>query len=127
MSLETNWREEVQSELEELKRIKVGTDEHRAAVDGLTKLMDRVNDSKKIEIERDKFDIEMRKLEIEQAKIDEDRKDRFTRNIITGISVVGGLAGAVWGTIVSLNFEKEGTFTSQAGRKHIGKVLSWFK
>lgn len=128
MSLRTQIRDEVQSQLEELHKMGVGTDEYRNTVDGITKLADRVIEMDKLDNERQiQAELNEKELELKEAQLKEDKKDRIIRNCLNGISIVGGIAVAVWGTIVSINFEREGTFTTSAGRKHVNKVLSIFK
>lgn len=127
MSIETMWRDEIESELEELSKIEVGTDKHRTAVENVTKLMDRYYEGKKIETENDKFYIESKRLELEQAKLDDEKKDRNVKNVLTAVSIATGVGMAIWGTLTSMRFEKEDSFTSLLGRKWVDKTMSFMK
>ena len=128
MSLKTEIREEVQNELKELRKMELGTETYSKTVDGVTKLADRVIEMDKLDNERQaQAENHENEMELKLAQLKEDKKDRLVKNCLTGVSIVGGMAVAVWGTIASINFEREGTFTTSAGRKHINRVLSLFK
>lgn len=124
MSIKTLLGEEIQSEFEELKKIQVGTDEHKAAVDSVTKLVDRAIDLERVEIERvDKAENRDIEYSLKTKELDDERKDRWVKNGLTAVSVVGGFALTVWGTIKSIEFEKDGTITTIMGRGFIQKLL----
>lgn len=128
MGLKTEIREEVQNELKELRKMALGSEEYRSTVDGVTKLADRVIEMDKLDNERQvQAELNEKEQELKQAQMKEEKKDRFIKNCLTGVSVVGGILVTIWGTIVSINFEREGTFTTSAGRKHVNKLLSFFK
>lgn len=128
MSLRTEFREEIRNELKELSKMEVGTETYSKTVDGVTKLADRVIEMDKLDNERQaQAENHENEMELKLAQLKEDKKDRLVKNCLTGVSIVGSMAIAVWGTIASINFEREGTFTTSAGRKHINKVLSLFK
>ena len=105
--------EEIQSEFERLKKMEIGSEEHKIAVEGVTKLMDRA--------------IELDKLEQEQTdkqeQMKEDKKDRLIKNCLTGAGIIIPSIITVWGTIKSINFEKDGTITTIMGRGFISKLL----
>ena len=124
MKIETMLHEEIQSEFEELKKIRIGSDEYRTAVDGIGKLLDRA-------IEYDKLDAECNDKSLnrgfeEDYKLqlaEDEKRDRRIKNIITIIGIAVPSVITIWGTIVSLNFEKEGTVTTIMGRGFINKLL----
>lgn len=106
-------KDRIHDELAYLGGIDATSEEYAKTVDGVTKLLDREIEFEKIEAE---------KAHKAEAIID-DRKDRFVKNVISGASIVVPLGVAVWGTVVSLNFEKEGTVTTIFGRGWINKLL----
>lgn len=124
MNIETMMHDEIKSELEELGKIQLGTEEYKAAVDGIAKLTDRVIEMKKSDVEKENRE---RDREIETnlkiQQMEEERKDRFIKNVIAvlGISVPAALT--IWGTVKSIEFEKEGTITTIMGRGFIQKLL----
>ena len=120
MMIEKLLQEEIKSGFDDLKRMKLGSDEHKSSVDELTKLVDRAIELEKVEIDaQDK--IEERDLKLKQ--LEEDKKDRLWRNIMTGAGIVIPSAVTIWGTVKSIDFEKEGTITTIMGRGFIQKLL----
>ena len=89
MSIETLLQEEIQNELGELKRISIGTDEYKATVDGVTKLMDRVIEIKKLNIDKDDKAV-TREIEtdIKSKQMEEERRDRVIKNCITVAGII---------------------------------------
>lgn len=106
---------EFDARLEELGDMQLGDDNYRTATDCMTKVADRIIEIEKIEAEC--------KLKEQQLKID--RRDKIVRNVIEGVKVVGGLGSAFAIAIISINFEREGTFTTQAGRSTISQLLKF--
>lgn len=128
MSIENLLEVEIQDEFEKLSEMEFGSEKHKIAADTLAKLMDRVIEFEKLsqmQMEQEKS----RKSEedLKRQQMEEDKKDRLIKNILTGVSIGSGIVLTIWGTVVTLNFEKEGTFTSTAGRKFANKVLSIFR
>ena len=104
----------ISDEFEKLAGIKdAGSEQAKATIDGVTKLMDRKIEMEKLEIEH---------AEKEQARKDE-RTDRIVKNVLTGVSVVGGLALTVWGSLMSWKFEENGTITSTPGKKFMSNLF----
>lgn len=103
----------IQDELAYLAGIDASSEEYVKTVDGVTKLLDRAIELEKISIE------DARKAET----IDDERKDRIVKNCISVAGIVVPIGVAIWGTVVSINFEKEGTITTLMGRGWINKLL----
>lgn len=117
MNIETLVDVAVAEEFEKLAGIEeIGTEQRKVAIDGVTKLLDRKIEMEKLEIEQ---------AEKEQARKDE-RTDRIVKNVLTGVSVVGGLALTVWGSLMSWKFEESGTITSTPGKKFMSNLF-WKK
>lgn len=124
MNTRTLLREEIQNELEELRKMELGNEKYKVTVDGLTKLIDRSIEFEKIDIQS-KERIEDRNVDLEfkeKENVDE-QKDRLIKNGIAVAGIVIPAALTIWGTIVSLNFEKEGTVTTTIGRGFINKLI----
>lgn len=116
--------DEINAEFEDLSKMALGTEEYKVTVDGLTKLMDRAIDMKKFDTEYAER-IENQKMDncLKQKQMDEERKDRLIKN---GISIAGIVIPSlitIWGTVKSMEFEKEGTITTIIGRGFINKLL----
>ena len=124
MKVEAMLHDEILNEFEELKKLEVGSDGYRAAVDGISKLLDRA-------IEYDKLDAECNERSLnrgfeEDYKLqlaEDEKRDRRIKNGITIAGIVIPSVITIWGTIKSLNFEKEGTVTTIMGRGFINKLL----
>lgn len=124
MSIETMLKDEIKDEMEELKKIQVGSDEYKVAVDGVTKLCDRVIEMQKLEAEA-----EERKrnheddILIKQQQLKETKKDNTVKNVITVFSIAIPAGVTIWGAVKSFEFEKEGTITTIFGRGFLNKIL----
>lgn len=116
--------EEIETELSKLKETDPGSDEHKARLDEVTRLMDRAIEMDKVEIEsEDKAAIRENEQLMKKQQMDDEKKDRLIKNILTAAGIVLPLIVTIWGTKVSLKFEEEGTFTTIMGRGFINKLL----
>lgn len=114
MSMTTKLHVEIDEKFDELAGLKADSKEYSAAVDSVTKLMDRA-----IEIEK------LEASEIQNEKqMKEDRKSRVVKNCIDIGSVVLPLAVTIWGAKASFKFEETGTITTGIGRKFMDKLIS---
>ena len=124
MSIKTLLVEEIQDELNDLSDLDLGSEEYKITVDGLTKLIDRAIEMEKFETENeDKIKNREKDDDFKLKQMAEERTDRWVRN---GIAIAGIIIPSiitVWGTVKSLNFEKEGTVTTIVGRGFINKLL----
>lgn len=116
--------DEINAEFEDLSKMALGTEEYKVTVDGLTKLMDRAIDMKKFDTEyAERIDNQKMDNCLKQKQMDEERKDRLIKN---GISIAGIVIPSlitIWGTVKSMEFEKEGTITTIIGRGFINKLI----
>lgn len=115
---------EIGDEMEVLKDMKLGTDEYKIAVDGVTKLYDRAIEIKKIEAEQElnRHQHEADQMFKEEQQRDE-RNDRMVKNGLTLAALLVTTGTAVWGTIKSIKFEETGTITTIMGRGWINKLI----
>ena len=109
MSIETNLKEEVLLELDELSKAEFGSEKYKTGVSGVMQLTDRL--------------IEMSKMDSEDEKVEEDKKDRKTKNRISVLSTVLPSVIAVVGGAAMFIYEERGSITSQTGRKIIDKYI----
>ena len=124
MKVETMLHDEILNEFEELKKLEVGSDGYRAAVDGISKLLDRAIEYDKLGAECNERSLNRGFEEDYKLQLAEDEKrDRRIKNGITIAGIVIPSVITIWGTIKSLNFEKEGTVTTIMGRGFINKLL----
>ena len=112
------------NELKNLKDTKGETDEYKATVECVTKLMDRSIEIKKLTF--DQTDKLSRHVIDDKAKVkqdEEDRKDRLIKNCISIAGIVIPALITIWGTLKSLKFEQDGTVTSMAGRAFVSRLF----
>lgn len=128
MSIQRLLREEIESEFKELSKIAPGGDEYKVAVDGITKLMDRAIEMEKNEIDRqDRIDARDSENELKTKQMEDEKKDRFVKNLLTGLGTIGGLVVTIWGAKKAWKFEETGTVASPVGRSFINKLISFRK
>ena len=126
--MKTLLRDEFRNEIKELGKLQIGSDEYKIAVDGVTKIADRL-----IEIDRlnmdfdDKVDSRELDKELKLKQMVEEKKDRKIKNALTVLTIGGNVLLVVWGTIYTIKFEESGTLTTSAGRKFVNKIFSWLK
>lgn len=119
---------EIEKRFEEMDEVRSNAEEDKVAVHNLTELIDRKIEMEKLEIERiDKINNKELEYDLKMRQMKEDKTNRWTRDVTNWVNLGLGAGMFIWGTIASINFEREGTFTTTAGRNNIKRVLSWFK
>lgn len=113
MDMSKMLNKEIQSEFEKLEMMDIGSDQYKATVDGLTKLVDRA--------------VEVEKLNIEhENKIEQMKEEKIDRRIKNGIAIGGIVLPSIitiWGTLKSLKFEETGAVTTNAGREFVKRLF----
>lgn len=124
MNIKDLLSEEIESEFEELGSMNLGSEQYKTTVDGLTKLVDRVIEIEKTEIENDEK-VTSREIDndFKSQQMEDERKDRLVRNGIAIASIVIPTAVTIWGTLKSFKFEETGTVTTILGRGFINKLI----
>ena len=126
MSIKNELMEEFNDEVKGLRSLQLGSDEYKATVDGVTKLADRIIEIDKIQQEASEKQIsQINENELKAAQMVDEKKDRLIRNGIEVVKVVGGFAVAAWAFVASMNFEKEGTLTTEGGRSALRQLLKF--
>ena len=124
MSIRNHLVSEIEDELKELEKIQVGSEQHKNAVDSVTRLVDRVIEFDKQAYESETKDRTIendRNFKEEQLKID--KRDKIVKNLITiGGSILTG-AALVTATVFSAWFEKDYNWTNEGGRNAIRELL----
>ena len=122
--LETALREEIEDEIRKLGDMDVGTDEYKTTVDGITKLTAQLNEMEKIHAEAaDKKDARFHENTLKAQQLAEEQRDRRIKNGIAIGGIILPVVVTIWGTLKTLEFEKEGTVTTIMGRGFINKLL----
>lgn len=124
MEIKVLLREEVEDQIAELSEMKMGSDEYKTAVDGVSKLTDRLIELEKMEFEQaEREQTRLKDIEFKMLERNDEQKDRFIKNCISGATLVTGIGLTVWGTLKTFKFEETGTVTTIMGRGFINKLL----
>lgn len=124
MNIEHLLYDEMETEFEKLRDMEPGSDEHKAVVDELVKLMDRAIEMEKVTNDcLDKTEVRENEQALKKQQFEDEKRDRLVKNIIGVAGIVLPLMVTIWGTKVSLKFEEEGTFTTIMGRGFINKLI----
>lgn len=124
MNIKTLLTEEIENELKELRKIKLGGDEYKTTVGGVAQLTDRLIELKRVDSENaDKIEAREIEVELKQQELADERKDRLIKNCISVGGIVLPIIACIWGTQKSFEFEKDGSITTIMGRGFIQKLL----
>ena len=124
MDIENLLYDEIGTDFEKLRDKEPGSEEHKAIVDEIAKLMDRAIEMKKIDIDcDDKAAIRENEQTAKLQQMNDDKKDRLVKNVLNAVGIILPLLVTIWGTKVSMNFEKEDSFTTIMGRGFVNKLL----
>ena len=124
MNVKSMLDDEIRNELENLGREAIGSEEYKANLDGVTKLLDRQIEIEKLENERlDRMESRETEFVLKQQQLAEEKKDRRIKNSITVGTFACSAALYAMAFIASTNFEREGTFTTEGGRGALRNLL----
>lgn len=124
MSIPTKLEIEIDDEFEALANMEVGSETYKATVDGLGKLLDRAIEIEKLENEQaEKKLVRERDEELKRQQMKEEKIDKVIGYCIEGVKIGTMVVLTVWGTLICLNFEKEGTVTTGVGRGWTSKLI----
>ena len=108
MSVKNLLDNEIRNELENLGKETIGSDNYKANLDGVTKLLDRQIEIEKLENERINKEMDREvDFHIKNIQIKEEKKDRRIKNGITIGTFLGSAALYMVALIASTNFERE--------------------
>lgn len=125
MSIKTILDDEIRNELENLGRENIGSDEYKANVDGVTRLLDRKIELEKLEIEsRERVDAREAETDLKIQQMKNEKKERLISHGVTIGTFLGSATLYIVAFIASTNFEREGTFTTEGGRSSIRNLLT---
>lgn len=129
MSIKTQLKEEFDLEISEVSRMDVGSKEHSAAVESLTKLADRIIEIDKIDNEqelKDRTQMDENYLKDKQLKVNKvDTVLKHAGNLGKTLLMVGA---GLWVYTSSMKYEEEGIIpTTDGGRSSIKQFLNFIK
>lgn len=124
MEIKTILLEEIEDELNDLTKVSLGSEEYKASVDGIAKLMDRAIEMERMDREtKDKVDERENENQNRKTQDKLETRDRLIKNCIAVAGIVIPTVVTIWGTNKSLKFEEDGTITTIMGRGFINKLL----
>ena len=132
MSTKALLEEEIQSTIEEVGKLEVGSEQHEKATEALVKLLDKYNALDLIEAEiLDKYDSKEAENALKEAEhalkeeqLKHEKRDALIKNILTGVQVVAcGIMIPVWGVKAAAKYEEEGVFKNVWTRAAITDIL----
>lgn len=110
-------RETVAGQIEELNEMEVGSEQWKIAAEGIVKLVDRIVEIEKTDVELDeKIRNREQNHELKSKELKQDNKHRWIQTAVQTLGIAAPIAATIWGAKVSLEFEKSGTFTTLFGR-----------
>ena len=114
MEIKQLFNEEITREVDVLRSMTIGSEEYKAAVDGITKLTVQMNEMERIQMESTGT-VDKRK---------DDKKDRVIQYCIKGVEIAVPAALAVWGTVVSFKYDDKGVVpTTIMGKGFLNKLI----
>lgn len=124
MNIDTMLHDEIKEELTGLNKIQLGTEEYKVTTDGVAKLLDRAIEMRKFDEEaRERAENRETEIMLKREQMADDRKDRIVKNLLTGLSIVGGLSLTVWGSINAWAFETNGVMSNGPGKEFMKKLF----
>ena len=126
MSVKSLLTEEICSQVDEISKLEVGTENCKTAISGAGVLMDKLNDVQRLELEQRKLDMERERLEIEREKVENERRDRKIKNGIAIGTAVTGAFITMGASLLAYIYEERGTITSMPGRKSVDRAFNYF-
>ena len=124
MNIETLLYDAMETDFNVMAEEELGSEKRRAALDELTKLMDRAIEMQKVDNDcKDKTEIRENDQTVKMQQLVDDKKDRIVKNTISVAGIVLPLIVTIWGAKASMRFEKEDSFTTTMGRGFIQKLL----
>ena len=138
-------RDEINRVIESMKGMDVGSDEHKAASETVSKLIDRYDELDKTTIQwsaqteedaRQKAELNLKREQLEhEKKIHEDdeafkekqakeeRRKMIVNIVLTSLGIIIPTGVTIWGTYKTLKFEETGTITTAMGRGFIQRLF----
>ena len=127
MSTKNLFAEEIESELQALSGMELGTDTYNDTVTGISKLSQQLIELERLQAEEVNRDIELRKLDIEETKAEMEAKNNKSKNCIALLTTGLTIGVGIWATMFSWKKEEGGSMTYTAGKRATDSLLSIFR
>lgn len=138
-------RSAITRQLKAMEDLGVGSDAYKSAVESLTKMIDRMNEIDKINLDYhqrederkhysqdyslrkaqmvDEAESRDREYKLREKQMADEKKDRRVQHGLTIVSIATNVGLVVWGVYKTFKFEETGTVSSPLGRGFINKLL----
>ena len=125
MEIQGLFNEEIKCQFDKLSELEIGSDDYKAVEECLTKLADRAIEMEKVQLDaNEKTADRMTRNGIEFDKQQAEKTDRVVQYCLRGAEIAIPVALAIWGTITTLKYDKEGVLpTTLMGRGFINKLI----
>lgn len=120
MSVKTKLEEEFESQIKELHKIDVGSEKYKVAVDGVTKIADRIIECEKIDKE---LDFKNSELAVNSELKSEENRISSNRNMMDIFKTGAPIVAAFTMGLISMKWEKVDVLSSTAGKSVLREVL----
>ena len=124
MNLREEMEKELKSELKALALMEVGSDQYRVAMDGITKLAESIRELEKLEREAEMNDTKrLDELTYKEKQLQQEKKKDWM-HIGIEVGKFAGYAALYFITFVlSTNFERFGSFTTEGGKDSVRSLF----
>lgn len=136
MSTKALLEEQIQSTIEEIGKLEVGSEKHEKATEALAKLLDKYNAMDRLDAEiQEKYDSKEAEITLKEKQLNteivlkeeqlkHEKRDSIIKNIVTCVQVVAcGILIPVWGVKAAAKYEEEGVFKNVWTRATITDIL----
>lgn len=122
--LEQNLYEETLSEVAEMGNMELGSNAHVKTAKVVNDTIDRLNEAKRIENQSRQLDIEAEKNEIEREKIANEKRFNKIKTVGSWILFIATTGVTIWANKDSKRFEEGYTHTTEAGKSSTRNLLN---
>ena len=127
MTIRNKLVEEFEKEIKELGKMELGSKDYQSTMNGVTELADRIIEIDKIEIDADLKEKELINNNVFKGEQLKDEKvDRYFKNGLTAVNIIGGLLFAGWVYVSSMKYEEKGIIpTTEGGRASLKHLIKF--
>lgn len=117
--------DELREDLNNLRDLELGSKEYEVAVEGITKLTDRVIEIERLESEaKREAENQEKDRALKQKQMKQERVDRWIGFGVTVLGIAIPAVITVWGANNAWAFEKDDTVTSMPGKRFMDRLFS---
>lgn len=128
MSVTSMLNKEIMNRMDEIGKMATESSECRVTTEQCMQLLDRYIQMEKIEEDARMREIQYNAdLTLRTQQLASEKRDRIIKNILTGVSIIGGFAMTAWMATSGWKFEESGTImTNLPGKAALERGLKRF-